>query len=147
MQYAAGYALQPRVVWLSARGGVIIFAHPTTGRQSVVRSRRAAAMLMRRISTAQVNGSECWLQNSDPAGASRRDLLDQPCIAVGILEGEERPVARALGVRAGEPCLLRERRAVPHVTRVDTTASEFGMSRSNVRDNQRPHGCARRCRG
>ena len=91
MQYAAGYALQPRVVWLSARGGVIIFAHPTTGRQSVVRSRRAAAMLMRRTSTAQVNGSECWLQNSDPAGASRRDLLDSHALPSGSWKAKNDP--------------------------------------------------------
>ncbi len=42
---------------------------------------------------------------SDAAGVPRCDLLDQPRITVGIIEGEERPVARALGVGAGKPCL------------------------------------------
>ena len=34
------------------------------------------------------------------AGEPRRDLLDQPGIAIGILEGKERSVAGALGVGA-----------------------------------------------
>ena len=37
---------------------------------------------------------------SDSAGEPRRDLLDQPGIAIGILEGKERSVAGALGVGA-----------------------------------------------
>ena len=77
---------------------------------------------------------------SDAAGEPRCDLLDQPRIAVGIIEGEERPVARALGVGAGKPCLRGARRAVPHFTRVDATADEFVMSRCDVGDNQRARG-------
>src|ERR1700730_13252650 len=61
---------------------------------------------------------------SDAAGVPRCDLLDQPRITVGIIEGEERPIARAFGVGAGEPCLRGERRAVPHLTDVDATADE-----------------------
>src|SRR5882757_4699159 len=76
----------------------------------------------------------------------RCDLLDQPHIAVGISEGEERPVAIALGVGAGKPCLQGKRCAVPHLTRVDATAAEFAMSRSDVGDNQRRRARARRRR-
>ena|SRR5882724_1107020 len=81
-----------------------------------------------------------------PAGVPRRDLLDQPRITVGIIEGEERPVARALGIGAGKPCLRGERHAVPHLTRVDATADEFVMSRFDVGGNQRRRGRARRRR-
>src|SRR5262247_2156891 len=35
------------------------------------------------------------------AGVPRRDLLDQPRVAVGIVKGEERPIARTLRVGAG----------------------------------------------
>ena len=79
-----------------------------------------------------------WIAASDSAGEPRRNLLDQPGIAVGIVEGKERPVARALGVGAPEPCLRRERRAVPDVTRLDATADEFVMGRFDVRDDQSP---------
>jgi len=56
---------------------------------------------------------------SGSAGKPRRDLLDQPCIAVGIVEGEERRVARALGVGALEPRLRggRAGRATPRSRR------------------------------
>src|SRR5579862_1801224 len=67
--------------------------------------------------------------DSDSAGKPRRDLLDEPRIAVGVVEGEERPVARALRVRAAEPCLQGKRRPVPHLTRFDPAAGKFGMSR------------------
>ena len=50
-------------------------------------------------------------QHSDSAEVSRRNLLDQPGITVGILEGEVRPVARVLEVRAGEAPLLGKRRS------------------------------------
>src|SRR6267142_1521082 len=43
---------------------------------------------------------------SDAARAPRCDLLDQPRITVGVIEGEERPVARALGIRSGKPLRL-----------------------------------------
>ena len=75
---------------------------------------------------------------SDPAGEPRRDFLDQPRVAVGILEGAERTVARALRVAAGLPCLDWERRAVPHVTHVDATADELVMGRLDVGDDQPP---------
>src|SRR5262249_36033552 len=81
---------------------------------------------------------------SDPARGPRRDLLDQPDIAVGIVEREKRPVARVLRVGAGLPCLDGERRSVPHVTRVDATADELVMGRFDVRDDQTPLGRARR---
>src|SRR5713101_4697279 len=83
---------------------------------------------------------------SDAAGVPRCDLLDQPRITVGIIEGEERPIAGVLGIGAGKPCLRGKRRAVPHLTRVDATADEFVMSRFDVGDNQRRRGRARRCR-
>src|SRR5581483_5139085 len=72
---------------------------------------------------------------SGAAGMPSCNLLDKPRITVRIIEGEERPVARALGVGAGKPCLHRKRRAVPHPTRVDATPDEFGMSRFDVGDN------------
>ena len=83
---------------------------------------------------------------SDPAGGPRRDLLDQPRIAVGIVEGEERPVAGALRVGAGLPCLTGKRGAVPNVTRVDAAADEVVMGRFDVGDDQRSLGRARRGR-
>lgn len=49
---------------------------------------------------------------SDAAGAPRCDLLDQPRITVGVIEGEERAVARAIGIRSGKPRLLGKRRTV-----------------------------------
>src|ERR1700733_11181871 len=84
---------------------------------------------------------------SDAARESRCALLDQPRIAVGIGEGEVRPVARALRVGAGKACLDGERRAVPHVARGDATATELVVSRFDVGDDQRRHGRARRRRG
>src|SRR5215469_13979030 len=83
---------------------------------------------------------------SDSAGEPRGDLLDEPGIAVGIGEGAERPVAGALGVGAGLPCLRRERRAVPDLTRVDTTADKFAVGGYDVGDGQPPLGRARRGR-
>src|SRR5215471_8422018 len=80
------------------------------------------------------------------AGAPRGDLLDQPHIAVGISERAERPVAGVLGVRAGLPCLDRERRAVPDVAGVDAMAGEFVMGRHDVGDDQPPLGRAWRRR-
>src|ERR1700688_2294520 len=88
-------------------------------------------------SLAAINSSNTA---SDATGAPRCDLLDQPRIAVGVTEGEERPIAGTLGVGAGKPCLRGERRPVPHLTRVDATAAEFGMSRFDVGDDQRPGG-------
>ena len=41
----------------------------------------------------------------DPAWEPSGDFLDEPQIAVGIVEGEERPVAGALGVEGGLPRL------------------------------------------
>src|SRR6516165_7366941 len=80
------------------------------------------------------------------ARVPRGDLLDQPRIALGILEGKERPVARALGIRAAEPCLHGERRTMPHLTRVDATADEFGMGSYDVGDDQCSDGRAGRGR-
>ena len=53
---------------------------------------------------------------SDSTGESRRDLLDQPRILVGVVEGEERPVARALGVGAGKPRLRGGNGAPCHIS-------------------------------
>src|SRR5215470_12120631 len=84
---------------------------------------------------------------SVPAGEPRGDLLDEPDIAVGIIEGAERPVAGAFGVGAGLPCLQRERRAVPDLAGVDAAAGEFVVGRYDVGDDQPPLGRARRGRG
>ena len=72
----------------------------------------------------------------------RRDLLDEPEIAVGIFEGAERAVAGALGIDAGLPGLDGERRAVPHVGRVDAPADEFAVGRFDVGDDQHRLGRA-----
>ena len=61
----------------------------------------------------------------DSAGEPRCDLLNQPRVTVWVIEGEERPVARALGVGTGEPCPRGKWHAVPHLTRVDATADKF----------------------
>src|SRR5262249_62242915 len=79
-------------------------------------------------------------------GAPRRALLDQPRVAVGIVEEAERPVAGVLGVGAGLPCLDRERRAMPYVTDVDTTVDELVIGRLDVGDDQPPLVRARRRR-
>src|SRR6516165_9370722 len=76
----------------------------------------------------------------------RRDLLDQPRVAIGIGEGRERPVAGALGVGARLPRLDRERRAVPDVTHLDATADELVIGGLDVGDDQLPLGRAWRGR-
>src|SRR5271155_3283982 len=83
---------------------------------------------------------------SDSAGEARCDLLDQPPVAVGIVEGKERPVACALGIGAAEPGLGRERRAMPHLTGFDASADEIVVGRFDFGDGQTPHGRARRGR-
>src|SRR5262249_28401058 len=93
---------------------------------------------------ARSPGPGCECAVSDSTGEPRRDLLDEPRIAIGILKGEERPVARALGIRAAEPCLHGERRTMPHLTRVDATADEFGMGSRDVGDDQRADSRTRR---
>jgi len=72
------------------------------------------------------------LAGSDSAGEPCRDLLDKPRVAVGVAEGEERTVAGALGVGTGLPSLDRERRAVPHLTRVDAAADDFLTGRHDA---------------
>ena len=83
---------------------------------------------------------------SGSAGKPRGDLLDKPCIAVRIVEGEERSIARALEVGAAEPGLRGERRAVPYLARIDATADDFVMGRFDVGDDQPSCGRARRGR-
>jgi hypothetical protein len=80
---------------------------------------------------------------SGSAGTPCRDLLDNPGIAVWIVEGEERPVTRALGVRAFNPRLRRERRAMPHVAHLDTTTDQILMSRYDVGYDERTRGGTR----
>ena len=64
--------------------------------------------------------------------------------AVRIVEGEERPVARTLGVGAFDPRLRRERGAMPHVARLNTTPDQILMGRYDVGDDQRTRGRTRR---
>src|SRR5207302_8450112 len=66
------------------------------------------------------------------AGEPSRDFLGQPRIAIGIGDGEERPVAGALGVGTRLPCLDRERRAVADVTHIDAAAEGVGMGGLDV---------------
>jgi hypothetical protein len=82
---------------------------------------------------APVFGCERW---SRSAGTPRRDLLDNPLIAVRITEGEERPVACAFGVGAWYPRLRRDRSAMLHVARANATANELVMGRDNVGDDE-----------
>src|SRR6266581_1001791 len=67
---------------------------------------------------------------------TRGDLLDEPQIAVGVIEGAEGSVAGALRVDAGLARLDGERRTVPHVTHVDATAGEAVMGRGDVGDDE-----------
>ena len=76
------------------------------------------------------------LTGAHAAGEPGRDLLGQPRIPIGIGEGEERPVAGALGVGTRLPRLDRERRAVPDVTHLDAAADHFGMGGLDVGDDQ-----------
>ena len=78
-----------------------------------------------------------------PAWQARSDLLDEPQIAVGIVEGTERPVAGALWVGTGLPCFGGERRPVPHVKHVDATLDEIVMGHLDVRNNKRALNRAR----
>ena len=80
------------------------------------------------------------------AGQPSRDLLGQPRIVVGIGEGEERPVAGALGVGTRLPCLDRKRRAVPDVAHLDAAADKLGMGGLDVGDDQSGLGRAGRGR-
>src|SRR5215831_14635850 len=82
----------------------------------------------------------------DAARRPNRHLLEHPDVAVGIVEGAKRPVARVLRIRAAEPCLRRKRCAVPHLTRLDATADEFVTGCLDIGDNQAPFGRARRGR-
>jgi hypothetical protein len=68
-------------------------------------------------------------RRSGSARMPRRDLLDNPRIAVPITEGEERPVAHTLGVGAFDPRLRRERGAMPHVARLNTTPDQILVGR------------------
>src|SRR6478752_5408647 len=90
------------------------------------------------VTVADMLGSSDLNSVSDAARAPRCDRLDQPRITVGVIEGEERAVARALWIRSGKPRLRGKRRTVPHLTRVDAAADEFVVSRLDVRDNQPP---------
>src|SRR6267154_94082 len=91
--------------------------------------------------------SEC-VDCGDSLSVSVRDVCgsSDAAIPVAITEGEERAVARALGVRAGKTRLRRKWGAVPYVTRADATAGDFLMCRSDVGDNQCAHGRTRRRR-
>src|SRR6266850_390453 len=71
-----------------------------------------------------------------PAWEPRGHLLDDPQIAVGIVEGAERPVAGALGVGAALARLDGERGAVPDVAHVDAKLEKPVMGRHNVRDDK-----------
>src|SRR5258706_10103823 len=73
-----------------------------------------------------------------PAREPRGHLLDDPQIAVGIVEGAERPVAGALRVDAGLAGLNGERRTVPDVTYLNTELEEPVMSLHDVRDDESP---------
>ena len=82
-------------------------------------------------------GRERRRRGVDPAWEPCGDLLDDPQIGVGIVEGAEGPVAGALGVGAGLARLEGERGAVPDVAYVDATLHERVMGRLDVGDDKR----------
>src|SRR5262252_6566107 len=98
------------------------------------------------LSTASPSQRRSSGRGSGSGPEPRRDLLDQPRVAVGIGEARERPVAGALGVGARLPRLDRERRAVPDVTHLDATADELVIGGLDVGDDQLPLGRAWRGR-
>ena len=100
-------------------------------------ARRSAPSKFRR-------GHVARLEVVHPAGEPGRDLLDQPRVAVGIAEVEERSVAGALGIGARLACLDRERRAMPDVADLDAAADEFVTGRLDVGDDQPALGRAGR---
>src|ERR1700722_1906125 len=89
-----------------------------------------------RTATTGTGANSVTPGRSVAAGEPRGHLLDDPQIAVGIVERAERPVAGALRVDAGLACLDRERRTVPDITYVDAELEESVMSRLDVRDDQ-----------
>src|SRR5580700_4244963 len=84
---------------------------------------------------------------SDSAGKPRRDLLHYPRITIGIIEGAEGPVARALGVGPAEPRFRGKRRPMPHLSCVDAAVDQVVVGRFNVGDDECPLGGTRRAAG
>ena len=93
-----------------------------------------------------VSGRERCLGIVDPAGETRRDLLDQPQIAIRVGERAEGSVARVPRVRAGLAGLDWEWRPVPHVAHVDASLEELVMSGLDVGDDQGGLDSSRRTR-
>ena len=73
----------------------------------------------------------------------RRDLLDQPRVAIGIGEARERPVAGALGVGPRLPRLDRKRRAVPDFAGVDALTRLQHFARLSRSQHCSPGGRSR----
>ena len=67
------------------------------------------------------------LAGAHHAGSPGCYLLDQPRVAIGVGEVEERSVAGAFGVRARLACLDGERRPVQDVAHLDPAAGELVM--------------------
>jgi len=75
----------------------------------------------------------------------RRDLLQQPAVAVGIAEGDERTVAAMLGIRTADPeppkqvGLVRasvHAAGVEYLGRVDAVRDQFVARSLDVGDDQ-----------
>jgi hypothetical protein len=77
----------------------------------------------------------------------RRDLLDDPRVAVRIDEGSERSVACTLEVGTWKPRFLRYRRTVPYIACFDAAVHKIEMGRFDIGDDERAFGRARRRRG
>jgi hypothetical protein len=92
------------------------------------------------------HGRECRFRGVDPSWSPCGYFLDEPGIAIRIIEGEEGPVAGALGVGAGLPRLDGERRAVPHVTDIEAKVGQPVMGGLDIGDDEPPLGRARRGR-
>ena len=64
------------------------------------------------------------------------DLLDDPRVAIGVLEGNVGAVALARRIRTADARLWGERRAVEDLCRLDATGHDLLVSRQDVGDDQ-----------
>ena len=72
-----------------------------------------------------------------------RDLLDDPRVAIGVLEGNVGAVAFARRIRPGNACLRGEGRAVEDIGRLDTAGHDLLVSGHDIGDDQPTMECAR----
>src|SRR6266851_349542 len=78
-----------------------------------------------------------------PARKARRDLLDQPAVAVRVAERDERAVALVIRSRAGYP--PPGPGVVEYLAHLGAAAGELGPGRVDVGDGQLQAVCRARC--